>query len=110
MTPESNLSTIAYIGLGGNLENTLELLGSARKAIEAVLNHLHIADIQHHGCEDISRERLIYLGRLLAEIYRAKLAWQFPAKQFEVLFDDSPLGNLIDYQITFFQKDAGTWP
>ncbi|MCX7110999.1 MAG: 2-amino-4-hydroxy-6-hydroxymethyldihydropteridine diphosphokinase [Proteobacteria bacterium] len=36
MTPESTLSTIAYIGLGGNLENTLELLGSARKAIAAV--------------------------------------------------------------------------
>ena len=28
--------TIAYIGLGGNLDNTLELLCSARKAIDAV--------------------------------------------------------------------------
>ncbi len=28
--------TIAYIGLGGNLDNTLELLGSARKAIAAL--------------------------------------------------------------------------
>lgn len=40
-----------------------------------MMNHLHIADIQHYGCEDISRERLVYLGRVLLEIYRAKLAW-----------------------------------
>ena len=77
--------------------------GNTRQCVEATMNHLHLDGIQHWGCEDISKERLIYLGRILAEIYRAKLAWQFPEKRFEVVFDDSPENELTDYQITFYQ-------
>ena len=40
--------------------------------------------------QDITRERLLYLGRTLREIYHAKLAWQFPALRFVVQFDESP--------------------
>src|SRR5215510_2151891 len=58
-----------------------------RRQIEAFMNHLHVADIQFHGCEDITHERVVYLGRFLSEIYRAKLAWRFPFKRFEVHFD-----------------------
>ena len=74
-----------------------------RRSIEAVMNHLHLDGIQYMGCGDISRERLIYLGRVLREIHQAKLVWQFPTKRFEVAFDDSFLENLVDYQITFYQ-------
>lgn len=74
-----------------------------RRSIEAVMNHLHLDGIQYMGCEDISRERLIYLGRVLREAHQAKLAWQFPNKRFEVMFDGSFLENLVDYQITFYQ-------
>ena len=80
--------------------------GGDRRRVEAVMNHLHIADIQHHGCEDLTRERVVYLGRVLSEIYRAKLAWQFPSKRFEVHFDDSPAEHLTDYELTFVQIDA----
>ena len=75
-----------------------------RKAIEAVLNHLHIADIQYHGCEDISRERIVYLGRVLREIYEAKLAWQFPQRRFEVHLYEAETDDLLEYEITFFQS------
>src|SRR2546425_13358364 len=34
-----------------------------KRSVEAVLNHLHIADI--HGCEDITEQRVVYLGRIL---------------------------------------------
>lgn len=74
-----------------------------RRGVESVFNHLHIADIQSHGCEDLTRERFVYLGRVLREIYEAKLAWQFPHRRFEVAFDDSFMDNLLDYQITFYQ-------
>jgi hypothetical protein len=74
-----------------------------RRGVEAVFNHLHIADIQSHGCEDLTRERIVYLGRVLREVYQAKLAWQFPNRRFEVVFDDSFMENLLDYQITFYQ-------
>jgi 2-amino-4-hydroxy-6-hydroxymethyldihydropteridine diphosphokinase len=36
MMPKFAKPTIAYIGLGGNLDNTLELIASARRAIAAV--------------------------------------------------------------------------
>jgi hypothetical protein len=75
-----------------------------RKAIEAVMNHLHIVDLHHHMMEGVGRATIVYLGHTLREIYRAKLAWQFPQRRFEVLFDDSNFDDLTDYQITFFQS------
>ena len=80
--------------------------GGDRRRIETVMNHLHIADIHYQGCEDITRERLVYMGGVLSEIYRAKLAWQFPSKRFEVRFYDSPVEHLTDYELTFVQTDA----
>ena len=65
-----------------------------------------MADIHHPGCEDITRERVVYLGQVLSEIYRAKLAWQFPAKRFEVHFYDSPAEQITDYELTFVQVEA----
>ncbi len=76
-----------------------------RRPVEAVMNHLHIADIQRYGCEDLTRERVVYLGGVLKEIYQVKLAWQFPSKRFEVVFQDDDSEDLLDYQITFFQTE-----
>jgi len=75
-----------------------------KTSVEAVMNHLHIADLQHMGCQDISRERLVYLGHVLTEIHKVKLAHDFPDRSFEMLFDDSDRDDLLDYQMTFFQK------
>jgi hypothetical protein len=47
--------------------------GEKRDSIECVMNHLHIADIHHVGCEDISKEKIVRLGSILKEIYEAKL-------------------------------------
>ena len=76
-----------------------------KRRVEAVLNHLHVADIQYHGCEDVTEQRVVYLGRVLKEIYAAKLAWQFPDRPCEVSFcePDDP-ADLIGYEITFWQK------
>lgn len=76
-----------------------------RRRVEGVMNHLHIADI-HCAPDSITKEQVIYIGRILREIYRAKLAWQFPSKRFEVHFDDSNSECLADYEITFSQTDA----
>jgi hypothetical protein len=76
-----------------------------RQSVESVMNHLHIADIQFYGCEDASKERLIYLGTVLREIHEAKLKWQFPNRHFEVhFFTPDTEDDLWGYQITFFQK------
>src|SRR6185437_5378168 len=47
----------------------------SRRSVEWVMNHLHIADIQHGGCGDISKDKLLVLGNVLKEIYEAKLQW-----------------------------------
>lgn len=78
---------------------------ATRKSIEWVMNHLHLADIQHGGCADISKDKLLALGRVLEEIYDAKLKWQFPRDPCVVEFyvpDD--MDDLMNYQISFWQK------
>lgn len=72
------------------------------------MNHLHIADIHHYGCEDLTRDKVMILGNILKEIYSAKLAWQFPDKPCFVEFyppDDE--NDLTGYQISFWQKKHG---
>jgi len=79
--------------------------GTSRKSVEWVMNHLHIVDIQHGGCKDISKDKLLVLGNVLREIYQAKLQWQFPDRPCTVEFfipDDHD--DLMEYQISFWQK------
>jgi len=65
-----------------------------------VLNHFHIADIQHAYCEDLSKDKVIYLGNILMEIYQAKLAWEFPNKPCLVEFSHPEnTDDLVDYQL-----------
>lgn len=82
--------------------------GPDRAATESVMNHLHIVDIQHLGCADISRDKLQTLGNVLKEIYLMKLCCEFPERNFSVEFyipEDQEL--LIDYQISFWtQRDT----
>lgn len=82
-----------------------------KRSVEAVLNHLHIADIHHDGCDDVTEQRVVFLGRILKEIYEAKLAWQFPGRPCEVAFyepdDRTDLGG---FQLTFWQKKHAEQP
>lgn len=79
--------------------------GSNRRGVEWIMNHIHLDGIQHFGCKDISKDKLLLLGNVLKEIYEAKLRWQFPDRQMVVEFhvpeDDEELAK---YQIAFWQK------
>ena len=81
----------------------LSAKNNEKSAVEALMNHLHIADIQHYECSDKSQDKLVYLGNILKEIYACKLKCQFPDKQFVVAFDDREQ-PVVDYQITFYQR------
>jgi hypothetical protein len=78
--------------------------GSTRQLVEAVLNHVHLADIQYRGCPDCSSDKLVVLGSTLKQIYEAKLQWQFPDRPCVVsLFVPEDPGAVDEYQITFWQ-------
>ena len=97
-----------YILADGFSEEALrgfEQNGRDRKSVELVMNHWHIADIQHGGCGDISKDKLLVLGNVLKEIYEAKLQWQFPDRPCTVEFfiPDDP-DDMTEYQLSFWQK------
>ena len=84
--------------------------GSSRKSVEWLMNHLHLEDIQHLGCADISRDKLIFLGNLLKEIYQAKLQWQFPDRPCTVELHIPEGNDFEDYQLSFWQKRHESGP
>jgi hypothetical protein len=71
------------------------------------MNHLHIAAIHYHDLSNCTVQHVLHLGRILREIYQAKLAWQFPSRRFEVVFDESRRDDVMAYEITFYQNGAG---
>jgi hypothetical protein len=75
--------------------------GGNRTAIEAVMNHVHIADIHHH--DTVTEAQVRYLGRTLKTIYELKLGADFPQRSFVVDFNDEPGCDLVDYELTFLQ-------
>lgn len=82
-----------------------ERAGHRTQAIEAVMNHIHISDI-HCNVPDPNEAQLRYLGRTLREIHEVKLRSDFPDLRFEVVFNDEPGLDLIDYELTFFQQES----
>jgi hypothetical protein len=76
-----------------------------KKIVEWIMNHIHLDSIHYIGCNDLTKDKIIFLGHILKEIYEAKLAWQFPDKPCTVKFyipEDED--DLTQYQIAFWQK------
>jgi hypothetical protein len=57
----------------------------------------------YHASSTATAAQLIYLGKVLQDILKVKLANKFPQRTFEVEFDEGPFEDLIDYQVTFWQ-------
>jgi hypothetical protein len=72
--------------------------------IEAMLNHRHILDLFHDAVGSEPHDWLISLGRTLKDCWGAKLRLEFPDRRFEVVFDETPCADPVDYQITFYQQ------
>jgi hypothetical protein len=80
----------------------MQQTGGNRQAVEAVMNHSHIIDL-FPGSRP-AREQVVYFGRLLREIWATKLAHNFPDRKFVVSFTEEPSEDLLDYEVTFYQK------
>jgi hypothetical protein len=81
----------------------MEQTCSNKQAVEKVMNHRHILDL--FCCpREPTREQVVYLGRLLKEMWSAKLQRDFPNKRFVVSFSEERSDDLLDYEVTFFQE------
>lgn len=92
---------------GFNLNSLREFEQSSpdKRAVEKMMNHQHIADIHHYGCDDISVDRIVYLGRVLKEIHEAKLRWQFPDRPCKVEFlEPGDRSDLTAFEMSFWQE------
>ena len=75
-----------------------------KRDVEPLLNHIHIADI-HQNRNDLSEDKVMLLGRVLKEIWEAKLKSQFPDRPCEVRFiEPDNREDLVDFQLSFWQK------
>jgi hypothetical protein len=75
-----------------------------RKKTEALINHLHIRDIQYWNCPGATPERLSYLGQILKEIYECKLKKDFPKREFVVELQEGNEDDLDGFMLTFYQR------
>ena len=96
-----------YVLRGPIEENALRSFesceGATRQGVEALLNHLHIADLHYNADQPSSEAQLRYLGRILKATYEAKLARDFPGRSFMVEFNDEPGLEPLGYQLTFYR-------
>jgi hypothetical protein len=97
-----------YILREGFSEDALrgfEATAKSRKSVEWLMNHLHIASIQHGGCSDNSKDKLLLIGNVLKEIYQAKLHFLWPNRPCTVEFivPANP-DDLKGYQLSFWQN------
>jgi|SRR5579864_54526 len=73
--------------------------------VEAVMNHEHILDLfsrSHH--EAPTRDVILYIGRLMKDVWQTKLNADFPGRRITVKFLEENVEDLVDYQITFYQE------
>jgi hypothetical protein len=75
-----------------------------KSAVEAAANHKHIADLFVNSESRPSKDVVLYLGSTMREMWSCKLKMDFPSRQFDVEFPYGDTAQLVDYQITFFQK------
>lgn len=72
-----------------------------KEAVELVMNHRHISD--YFPNQKPTTDQLIYFGRLLKEIWEAKLRHDFPTRNVIVEFYEKECDSIEEYEITFFQ-------
>jgi hypothetical protein len=77
--------------------------GGDRRRVETVMNHHHIADLIGGVIESPSHDVVLAIGRLLRELWTAKLSRDFPDRKFVVSFSEDYSADVVDYEITFYQ-------
>lgn len=87
-----------------NFRGWMKQTNDDRRAVEAVINHQHILDLFSGSEHEPTRQQVVYLGRLLRDIWSAKLQRDFPGRQIVVSFPEGDFESLLDYEISFYQE------
>lgn len=90
-----------------NYQTFLQAQKGDKRATEALMNHRHVVDLIPGAYESgPTEDQARYLGRLLREMWEAKLAREFPERRFVVLFEDGG-DDITDFVVTFHQDWDG---
>jgi hypothetical protein len=82
----------------------MQACGGDRRRVEAVMNHRHLSDLFCKPEDSATEQQLLYLGRVLKDIWQTKLTRDFPERKFVVSFEEGPREDPIEYEITFRQE------
>lgn len=81
----------------------MEQCGGDRRRVEAVMNHRHVFDYFSHAAGSATAAQILYLGRMLKDIWHAKLCRDFPGRRFVVSLSEGPHDDLTEYEVSFWQ-------
>ena len=88
-----------------DVEGWLAHTAHETKAIEAMINHLHILDIQHPGIwSEATESQLKFLGKTLQASWATKLKIDFPGRHFSVEFIEGSTEDPREYQVLFYER------
>ncbi len=88
-----------------DVDRWLADLGHDRRAVEAMLNHLHVLDVQSPGHWGHATEsQLRFIGQTLKASWAAKLARDFPGREFAVEFLHGTAHDMRGYQVSFHER------
>ena len=87
-----------------NYQSWLESTESNRVATQAVMNHIHIIDLFPNSSPPTILQ-LNHLGQILFEIWKCKLAREFPGLEIEVEYHEGSEEDPYAYELTFFTAD-----
>jgi hypothetical protein len=85
-----------------NYQAFLRQANGNKRTVEGTMNHQHVLHL--FATELPTKELVLYVGRLMKEIWQVKLSHDFPDRRITVVFPEGDDLELIQYEITFFQE------
>ena len=91
-----------------NLASWANTFNGSGSEVERMVNHEHLVDLfeQRHGEAEPDPEKLIYLGKVVRDMWAAKLKLDFPNRNFNVDLYVSEQSDIGEWLITFYQQSA----
>ena len=87
-----------------NYKSFMKQTNGGKTSVGSVMNHQHILHLFPNVEKEPTREQVLFIGRILKEIWQNKLDRDFPERKIVVSFPEDYSDDLLDYEITFFQE------